>query len=199
MNRTDLISRVKIKLDEYTPSGVSLPFEDYIGPMLDESARDLCIRGPLHLLAPSDIALTGVDYYNNKVYIPVPSDYAKLYEIKYPLWKKSVRVAITPENPHYKIQENEYLTGGYARPSVAVVIYNGIKHFECGKVVDPAPGTITPIALYVKLVLPEILNDLLVDSLTWLAASKIFVVTGYGDKAKITLDLSNNALEQLTV
>jgi hypothetical protein len=200
VTRSDLIIRVKIKLDEYTPSpGVALPFESYISPLLDESANDITARGPLRLLLPIAIPLTGVAYLADKSYIPVPVNYVKLYEIKYPLWKKSVRIAISQENPAYKIQENEYIKGGYARPSVAEVIYNGIKHFECGKVVDPTPGTLTPIATYVKTDVAENLNDLLVDSLTWLTVSKIFVVTGYGDKAKITLDLSNQALAQLIV
>lgn len=204
MLRAELISRVKIKLDEYTPSGVSIPFEDYIGPLLDESARDILKRAPLYLMTPSSILLTNTLYADDKSYIPAPANFIRLYEIKYPLWKRSVSEAISRQNPGYQVQENEYLKSGYGRPSVTIVetAINGgtvAKYLECGKVVDPAPGTLTPIATYVKTDVAENLNDLLVDSLTWLTASKIFVITGYGDKAKITLDLSNQALAQLIV
>ena len=204
MLRSELIKRVKIKLDEYSPTDVALPFDNYIGPLLDESARDLLERGPLRLIIPTSIPLAGVLYLNDKSYIPVPADYVRLYEIKYPLWKRSVRVAISRENPLYQVQENEFLKGGYGRPNVAIVetsVDGGdvTKYLECSKVVDPEGIGLTPVATYVKTDLPENLNDLLVDSLTWLATSKIFVVTGYGDKAKITLDLSNNALAQLTI
>lgn len=205
MTRSDLITRVKIKLDEYTPSpGVALPFESYISPLLDESANDITARGPLRLLDPIVIPLTGVAYLADKSYIPVPSNYVKLYEIKYPLWKKSVRIAISQENPAYKIQENEYIKGGYARPSVAIVntsISGGSveKYFECSKVVDPGTGTLTPIALYVKITLPEELNDQFVEALSWLCCSKILAVMGYNDKASSAMEQANNSILALTV
>ncbi len=201
MTRSALIILVKKKLDEYAPEGIDLPFDDYIGPLLDESARDLLAKAPLHLVAPTSISLTNTVFENDKSYIPVPSDWIRIHEIRYPLWKKSVRTAISAENPEYKRQENEYIKGGYGRPEVVVVTTSVLggaltRYLECSKVIDGA----TPlVATYVKTEEAQFLNDLLVDSLTWLTASKIFVVTGYGDKAKITLDLSNQALAQLIV
>jgi hypothetical protein len=204
VQRSELITRVKIKLDEYTPTDVALPFDNYIGPLLDESARDLLERGPLRLMTPSSIPLTGtVTYADDKAYILVPSDYVRLYEIRYPLWKRSVRVAISRENPNYQIQENEYLRGGYGRPCVAIVetaTVNGgtvAKYLECSKVVDPEGTTLTPIATYVKTDVAENINDLLTDALTWLCCSKILLVMGYGDKAGLAMEQSNNALMQL--
>jgi hypothetical protein len=199
MDRSELINRVKIKLDEYVPTGVALPFDDYIESLLDESARDLLERGPIYLMTPSSIPLTGTVYANDKSYIPVPVNYVRLYEIKYPLWKQAVRVAISKENPLYRSQENEYIKGGYGRPCVAVIIYSGTKYFECSKVLDPAPGTITPTALYVKTDVAENLNDQLADSLTWLCTSKILGVLGYGDKSAQALEQSNIALSDLVV
>jgi len=204
MTRSDLIIRVKIKLDEYAPTGIALPFDDYIGPLLDESARDLLETGPLHLMTPSSISLTGTVFENDKAYIPVPSDFVRLYEIKYPLWKKSVRLAISRENPGYQVQENEYIKGGYGRPSVAIVntsVAGGsvTKYLECSKVLD---GATPSVATYVKTYVtddPERLNDLLADVQTWLCASKVMEALGYNDKSKAMLQQSQNSLNLLMI
>lgn len=196
-------------MDEYTPEGVSLPFDDLIGPLLDESARELLEKGPLHLLIPTVIPLTSgatsiVKYANNKSYIPVPADLVRLYEIKYPLWKRSIRRAITPEDPQYHLQENEYLTAGYGRPVVSIVqtSVSGeavTKYFECGKVLNPAETVLTPIALYVKTSKPEELNDIFADSLSSLCASKVFGVLGSGDKMQLLYQQYQLSLSTLVV
>lgn len=183
-------------MDEYAPTGVALPFDNYISPLLDESARDLLARGPLRLITSTSIPLTSTAFANDKSYIPVPSDYIRLYEIKYPLWKKSVRMAISTENPLYQVQENEYIKGGYGRPGVAEVIYSGTKHFECSKVLN---GVNPTAATYVKTDVAENLNDQLADALTWLTTSKILGVMGYNDKASLALEQSNQALMALIV
>ena len=52
MNREGIITKVKIKLDEVTPEGIDLPFDDIIGPILDECAKDVAKSAPLHFLIP---------------------------------------------------------------------------------------------------------------------------------------------------
>lgn len=209
MNRTTLINGVKIKLDEYTPSGVSLPLDTFIGPLLDESARDILKKGPLHLLNPTQIPITSGDppattilYEDDKAYIPVPSDFIRLYEIKFPLWKRSVIEAISKGNPEYRIQENEYLRAGYGRPVVAIVLTSVkggavTRYFECAKVEDPGSDSITPVALYVKSDLAENIADQFSDSLEWLATSKVLTSMGYLDKAAITLQQHQAAFNAL--
>lgn len=204
MLRSELITRVKIKLDEYTPAGVVLPFDDYIGPLLDESARDLLERAPLYLMTPTSIPLTGTVFENDKSFIPVPEDYVRLYEVKYPLWKRSVRVAISREHPDYKIQENEFLTGGYGRPSVAVVqtsVSGGsvVKYLECSKVLTDATPSVATYVRTLGTADPENLNDLLADVQTWLCTSKVLGILDYADKAKLAMEQSNNALLALVV
>jgi len=55
MNREGILNQVRIKLDEFTPQGVDLPFDDFIGPILDESAKDVARAAPLHMLNASSI------------------------------------------------------------------------------------------------------------------------------------------------
>lgn len=202
MDRQGLINKVKIKMDEFAPDGVGLPFDEYIGPVLDESAREVLERSPLHLLSPTALPLTGVVYDDDRAYIPVPADYVRLYEIRYPLWKRSVRKAVSAEDPQYKVQENEYIRGGYGRPCVAIVhtTVNGgdvTKYFECSKVIESA--SITPIALYVKTDKPENLNDIFSDALTWLCSSKLLGIMGDQDKAKLALEQYNNSMLAIAV
>jgi len=190
MERAGLVNKVKIKLDEFTPDGVDLPFDDYIGPMLDESAKDILEQAPLHLIIPEEIPTSAIKYQNDLVYIPVPDNYIRLYEIKFPSWKKSIREAISQSHPMYEIQENEYTKSGLGRPSV-VLKYEKVDNIPgrwlvCGKVSDV--GSPTPsIALYVRELLPEQLSDHFADALTWLAASKIFQIEGLISQAEMAL------------
>jgi len=195
MERTGLINLVKIKLDEYTPEGVSLPFDDYIGPMLDESSKDIQEKGPIHLLTSTELPCDDIIFQNNKAYIPVPADYIRIQEIKFPLWKKSVRVAISTENPNYTIQDNEFLAAGYARPIVTVLstnIVDGLKKYlECAKVLD---NTTPSVASYIKKLKPEEMPDILAESISWLCASKILHIGGQADKARLAYEQFANSL-----
>lgn len=197
MDRSSLINIVKLKMDEFTPEGVGLPFDEYIGPLLDESAREILAKGPLHMLTPTAIPQASAAYANDKSYLPVPADYIRLYEIKYPLWKKSVRVAMSAENPEYKIQENEYIRSGYGRPTVTVV-YTSVgggavtRYLECSKVVTPVTGTV--IALYVKDAKPEDIADLFTDALTWLTTAKVLAIMGNPERAKVPMEQYASAL-----
>jgi hypothetical protein len=206
MDRTGLINKVKVILDEYTPEGVGTPFEEYIGPLLDESAREIVMEGPLYLLTPMPIPLESgspaesiLKYADDRAYIPVPSDFVRLHEVKFPLWKRSVREAISQENEEYNMQENEYLRSGYGRPFVALVRkqFSGgalARYLECGKALEDAvPGT----ALYVKESLPEDLAEEFADTLAWRAASKVLATLGDVNRAKVALEQSVIHLSKL--
>lgn len=211
MTRTELANKVKIILDEFSPGGVGLPFDEYIGPALDESAREIVLEGPLYLLTPSVIPLmsTGtppeslVRYEDDKAYIPEPGDFARLYELKYPPWKKSVRETISRDNQQYKLQENQYLRSGYARPFVARITrsFEGTapgRYLECGRVENPGSGTLVPpVALYVKNTRPEDLALEFTDALCYRAAGKVLISLGDLNKAKVALEQSTAHLAKL--
>ena len=336
MDRESIISKVKIKLDEVTPPGVDLPFDDFIGPILDECAKEVAEICPLHLLSPVSIAnvITGQlgvekiidwitttspheyetfissgknitlavnavgtmgscytntpipvtigkiylitidltinsgvapwltlvfipyqqlvaginhiyitipigadegDYFlglegetefdtsarnfsatcsmketntdnadggtifvNNKCYIPKPADFLRLYEMKFPLWVKSVREITKPDSDAGKIQDNPYLASGIGRPTVILTTTwptggSLREYLVCGKVASLS----IPIALYVKIPKPETLPDQLIDSLTWLAAGKVSQIGGRGDLAQGLTQQYHNSLTQL--
>lgn len=257
MNREGIYQKVKIKMDEVTPPGVDLPFDDIIGPILDECAKEVIELAPLHLLSPFSmvsrtttrkidanvatlkigshgfsvgdvISVSGITTeleYNGtftvsavtaltvsyplthadeletadtggivtnfmvlvgtKVYIRKPTDFLKLYELKFPLWQKTVREITKPGSDAGRHQDNPYLTSGIGRPTVMLLTtmptgYPSAEYLVCARV-DAAA---VPTALYIKLQKPEELPELLIDSLTWLAASKTVQIGGRADLAQ---------------
>jgi len=271
MEREGIVTKVKTKMDEVTPPGVDLPFDDIVGPILDECAKDIAAVVPLHLLSPitmvcrttkryinTNIAtltlstihpfkvgnvvtisgITGETSYNgdfsvtaitttsisyalihadeletvelggivtfktivtgNKAYIPKPDDFLRLYEMKFPLWQKTVRETTKPDTIGGKIQENPYLTSGIGRPTVMAITTMPTgwalrEYLVCAKVETAA----IPIALYIRVQLPEELPDKLIDSLTWLTASKVLKVSGMNDQAQVLMEQYGLSLTQL--
>lgn len=179
MNRQGLINQVKIKLDEYTPEGVSHLFDELIGPLMDEACRKLLLTAPLHLVPPTEIPVgeagASIKYDDDSAFIPFPPSFLRLYLVKFPLWSVPVRDTIKAGTYQELIQTNQYLRSGTGRPSVreAHKKLEGdttlTRYLQCAKVEKPvAPATITPEALYVKALKPEELPEELVESLTWL-------------------------------
>lgn len=271
MDRESIISKVKIKLDEVTPPGVNLPFDDFIGPILDECAKEVAQIAPLHLLSPVSMVFNSINRkidtnvatigllgthpylvndqvtvsgitthleYNgdftitaitstsisyalthinenltadtggiityktiftaDKAYIPKPADFLRLYELKFPLWVKPVRETTKPDSDAGKIQDNIYLASGIGRPTVIIMTTMPAggslgEYLVCGKVASSS----VPIALYVKIPKPETLPVQLIDSLTWLSASKVSQIGGRGDLAQGLNSQYQNSLTSL--
>jgi len=203
MTTADLIKKIKTNLEEFTPDGVALPFDEtYLSTVMQEAAREITMVAPARLITPTDIPMENTNvppvpqifYKDSKSYIRVPSDYLRLYEIKFPLWKRSVRQAYPVESPEYRMQENESLAPGYGRPFVGIVDTPWVAGspsylwLECGRVENPAPATITPIATYVKIPAPEDIKTQLVDSYCWLCAAKLFIILEQPNSAKMAMD-----------
>ena len=198
MTLDELKTRVKIKMDEYTPSGVSHSFDDYLEPMIQEAADEITDTAPKHLLVPTNIPTTNIKYQDDLAFIPVPADHARLYDVLFPLWSRPVLKALVPDDPDYALQDNEYLKAGYGRPAVRLktAIPTGgtlQKYFICGKVLSSATPT---YARYIAYVTAANMPDGLDEALTWLAASKVFQVLGETDMAKLTYE---NYIKELTI
>ena len=56
----------------------------------------------------------------------------------------------------------------------------------------------TPVALYVKELKPEEMPELLIDTLTWLAASKVLQIGGRADLAQGLYQQASLSLTQLS-
>jgi hypothetical protein len=78
MERAGIISKVKIKMDEVTPQGVDLPFDDLVGPTLDDCAKEIALICPLHLLSPANIPIIRDTDFINVSWRTVDSNVATL-------------------------------------------------------------------------------------------------------------------------
>ena len=188
MTLDELKTRVKIKVDEYTPSGVSHSFDDYLEPMIQESADELTDKAPKHLFDATALLVTAIKYDDDLAYIPVPTGYARLFSIKFPKWSIEITIAISPSHPDYAKQKNAYTKAGYGRP---VVMFNQFdpegedplaKYLVCGKVLEDVGPT---YAYYIAYADAEDMPSVLDEALTWLAASKILQILDDATNAQI--------------
>lgn len=199
MNRNGIINGVKVKMDEMTPDGVSVPFEESIGPILDDCAKDILRVAPLHLLPHTNLVLSSMSYDNTnyRAYIPIPADFIRIGRILFPRWEKAVTVAVKIDSPEYVLQNNKYTRGGWSRPIVALV-NKGTNLLECAKVDGSVSGEKTPTeATYIKTLLPEELPGALIDSLEWLAVSNLLQITGDINGTKLAQARYEQSLKQL--
>lgn len=186
-----LKTRVKIKVDEYTPSGVSHAFDDYLEPMLNESADELTDKAPKWLLDPAAIALDDKVHDDDLYYVPVPDDFSRLYDAKFPLWDRPVYEVLSQGSPEYRQQDNEYLKAGYGRPVAMLRPYDPVGtdpldlYIVFGKVLDGAEPL---YARYIAYKAPASMPEVLDEALTWLAASKILQILEYANQAKLAYD-----------
>lgn len=212
MTLDELKARVKIKVDENTPAGVSHSFDEYLEPMLDESASELCDRAPRYLFTPSKWVADTVDggdgvnirydYDNERAIIDTPINFARIYEVKFPMWEKSVFKAISPDNPDYALQQNKHTRAGYGRPVVMLQEEEAdeetatyVNAIVCGKCID---GSLPTTLLYITYLTPANMPEKLEEALTWLAASKILQIMEMPNQAQITFanhqaELTNKA------
>lgn len=133
MKREDVIKKVKVKLEEFSPfdepkSLVAIadsnvkPINSYIEETLDTAYDDVLLLVPLHLVRENttDIASSKVDVRNRVGYIDVPDDYLRLHSVMYDKWQRMVNKVIYPDQAEYTLQRNQYTRGGFAKPVVAI-------------------------------------------------------------------------------
>lgn len=185
--RLSLINMVKIKLDELEPEGegviydletepnVSDPYNLYINGLLDESATNLLQIAPKHILPVTKSLKTATQIGSGKTgFVQCDADYLRLYAFKMTEWEREINDPITVDDPLYKLQSNEYVRGGVAKPVVVIskryitdAVYKVLEYYSVSSVhtVD--------YFLYIAETAAENLDDSLYPSLTWICAAKI--------------------------
>jgi hypothetical protein len=188
MLRPDLISKVKIRMEELTPFDEGLvvsvdakavkPLEQYIEELLDEAARDLLLTAPLHILVATDLTAT-VTVTDGVGVMVLPDDYLRLAYLQMNDWKRPVIVPISESHPDYILQLNAHTRGGFTKPVVVERHDESKKILECYTVTNAEKKR----AGYIKKVVAEQVQDDLAEVLCWLCAAKVFQVFEMGDQA----------------
>ena len=200
--RATAIEYVKAKLDELIPTGegvsfalssspnVTDPLDLLINAHLDECTKDVILSAPLSVLLPTASSITTGTAYTDATtgYIPLPANFLRLSVLKMADWLRQIEVAITVNDPKYK-KQSTVLRGGISKP-VAVLTWKNIS------------GAPTRILEYYSILashsidkllyIPETTaenfitaNPNLLDSLAWMCASKIMLITGMLNESKL--------------
>lgn len=190
MDRNQLISKVKIKMDELSP------FDDgdispapLIDEVLDEAAKKIQLELPLHLLAAEDFAPVAVPSGT----VTLPTDFLRLASFQMACWERPVVKAISKEDPLYALQKNVFVRGGVAKPVVAIYHNGTNKVLEYYSV--PAGTTHTVgHALYIKDQAAQELDDSLADALTWKCAAMVYEIMEMYEQAAMATNKYNEYL-----
>lgn len=186
MNRTALINQVKSKIDELSPSDALIvevgqddnkPIDTIIGDLLDESAKEVLLKAPIHRLpATSSANVATADAGDSTIgTIDVPTDFLRLVELKMTQWKRPVTELQQQGSKIAERQYNKYLRGGTVKP-VAVLSHRAtklvIEYFSVETV-----HTVERF-LYIKKDVAENIPEILQDALCWICASRVLSVFG---------------------
>lgn len=200
--RQSAIDFIKAKLDEIIPGGegftfalsaepnISNPLDLLINAHLDEATKNVILSAPISVLFPTLATDAGVANTDAKTgYVVLPDNFLRLSSFKMTDWLTDIDNPITPKDPKYKKQSNQFLRGGLSKPvavltwkSVANVMKRVLEYYS----VDTA-HTVEKL-LYIPETTAEdfiAVNPNLLDALAWMTASKIMQITGMSDAAKL--------------
>lgn len=187
MERPELINKVKSKLDEISSSSDLLinvgvednsPLDEIIGSLLDESVRDLLLKGPIHRLPIKKLEASPKANTEdvNMGSVELPADFIRLVSFRMKGWKRSVTSPALEGDEIALRQSNAFLRGGVAKP-VGV-----IRTSPTGLVMDyysilAEEAHVIETLDYIASCTPEeILNEQMIDALTWICTCKVLGV-----------------------
>lgn len=189
------------KMDELTPysegfvlttTASQKPIEGTIDSILDECARDILLSHPLSKLPLTSIIPTPAGQTDGSGFISLPSDYLRLVSLQIKGFKRDIVNLITPDDPLYKLQTNEFVRGSKNKPVafLAQKVIGGtarqvIHYFS----LNAGDTHITEQFVYVALISAENFNSYLLDGLGWLAASKTLVALGHVPEGAKAMEL----------
>lgn len=186
MTRDEIISLVQIKIDEISPfdSG-EIVNNSLVNSLLNESANRLLEILPPYLAPITKYTGTATSYDTYTGYVTLPSDFLKMTSFKMDDWSRPVTTFISDLHPVYRLQHNKYTRGGTEKPVCALIgdstgiilEYYSVKNSH----------TIEK-ANYIAETLPEDLNDLLVEPLTWMCASIVFQIMEMPKQSELALN-----------
>lgn len=217
MTREDLIRKVKVKIDEVSPFerdesnviALKTPAESDIKPVyeyIEQVMKDACNEAlmliPLYRIKPkqfhnTDVHITGgVEYYNG--FIKLPNDFLRLHSFKLQDWEREVSVAISTQNPMYKLQCNEFTKGKPYKPVCVLDERVGVgMTLEFFSTADRTP--LVQKALYVPQFDDTDIQDSIADYFTIMTAARVFGCFGDEQREKMLLKEFDTKLKSDTL
>jgi len=173
MQRADIIRLIQVRIDEVAPSGVT-PVLDPIdlGRELDLALDEFLRQAPRELLYPVGraISITGTDGL-----FALPDDFVRFLRFQADGWKNAVDSLLSVESPEAALVRVSGSRYSANRPrAIMVPIRAEGAAVKWGMEVYPQADS--GLLFYVPQRQAEDLPDSLIDPLTVLAASRVFVI-----------------------
>ena len=189
MSRSDLINKVKTRIDEVSKSGDTIvdvgientkPYDTIVDELLDESALEVLLKAPffrLPITAMTTPASGTPDTNDAKIgTISLPADFLRLVSFKMKEWLKPVTTFALPGDDIAVKQSNKYIRGGVAKP-VAILRKTSTGHLVSYYSINSSHQI--GEFLYIKKSKAEnITDDLLIETMCWICAGKTLTVLG---------------------
>jgi len=203
--RMSAVNYVKAKLNELVPEGegvtfslssdtnITNPTDWLVNSQMDESVKNVCLQAPLSALKPTAYteATEGTPFVaeGKAGYIALPDTFLRLSSFKMSDWVREIVVPITPNDPLYKRQSNEYMRGGITKP-VAVLNWKYISSSMKRILEYYSIDTLHTIEklFYIPEQLTEDFvtdNPSLEDAFAWQCASKVLQIFDKAEPAKL--------------
>lgn len=199
MTREELIRKVALKMDEISSSDdviVSVGIEDnnplytQIDNFLNESVNDVLMKAPIYRLYDclgTASAESDADFATGRVvaFFSVPRDFLRFVSIEDDLFQRPIVELSIEGDDVAKRQHNKFLVARKAKP-VAVISTSDsagriITCYSYDKEDKPRP-TMTYVRQYYG---NDLLNEYLIDIVTWVCAGKVFAAQGDLNKGKL--------------
>lgn len=196
--RSDIISNVKVKIDELMPEGEGVQFIDtndtdtldvLIDRVLDEAGWYVLSTVPLHILdGVSDYDIGLYDNEDGTGYVLLPGDFIRLCSFKMTEWATSVTVTNLETDVVYQHQKYRATRGGVNNP---VVVLRQKKVLGVPKRIleyYSLPENSTPEIehfIYIPKQLAENIQGNLSNAVEWACVWKVLEITERREQAKI--------------
>ncbi|MEG1554805.1 MAG: hypothetical protein RR363_07270 [Rikenellaceae bacterium] len=186
MERVQIIERVLRCLHEAGVTNVVDPILDYhIDTFLDQAGREILKVAPIYTFKGRYATYTQqnsglIDNGDGTGSVSLPENFVRLVAFRMEGWQRDVTHLYTTDDPIYHKQTNKYLRGGVVNP-IMVIEGDRIKYYSLPQGVI---HTIQKAEFLVHIPI-ELFDDILIDTLTWLAASKILDVLNESEQAEM--------------
>jgi hypothetical protein len=198
MNRESIKKQILIRIDEISPfDSVDIIPNDLIDGLLDESAEDVLMKLPIHLLPTSVMANVVFVEGLISLKITLPTDFLRLIKLVVDGWIKPIHKLYTEEDTRFSLQyTNKYLRGTPNRP-IGFLVSNAASPQKdillFGKL---DTNLITEDVLYCKKLAADYIPDNILEALFYVGAFKVLLAMEKPEQAKVAMAQFENFIKR---
>lgn len=201
--RNSLIEKTRLRLEEWTRGEDTdflleddksfYPITKYVNEYLDEAATKVLSLMPHHRLGvvAKDFDLTDFKVEKGIGYIPIPSDFIKVFGIRMSDWEREIAIPLKITDEEYKIQQHRFSRGIQSKPHIAVAFGN-VEIYSCK---DTYTSENVVDARYIGNMKAEELPDTFDDFVTLMCAAIVEEVFGNSAQSQILEGQLNTMME----